>query len=757
MCGIAGFVHLDGRPLLRDAAAPLLAAMGDAIHHRGPDDTRTMVWENVGFVFKRLSIVDVSGGAQPFETDNGQVCAMVNGAIYNHREIRAGLASQARLRSQSDCEVIPHLYLERGLELFAPVNGMFAAALLDRAKRRVLLARDRMGVKPLFYCVADGGRVLVFASELKGLFAHPAVPRRFDWSAALAEKLLGEETMPQECPSGFHGIERVPAASVLDVDLVRGTLATRRYWQLPARETAAEARPASHYVDGYRALLEDSVNLRLMADVRYGLFLSGGLDSTAIAAIAARAGPLPTFSVVSRATMGSGDATAAVEAAAALGLPNHAVAFDEETIDVGPDDWRRILWHCEMPQLTAEQVYKFYLHAYARQRYPDLKVMLLGQGSDEFNGGYMAMLLGREGPWTPDDWHAVGKRLRAVQVDRAAALADFSRTYHDLFHDGVLAPEFACRAAGRPCIGATWDLYVGLFRRNLDYHLWHEDRTAAAHSIENRVPFLDYRLVEFLARAPEVHHAGLFSDKAVLRRAVRSLLPERFAARPKGYFFYGNGERHAFRMMHAILQRNGGELIEQALAASARTDGPLDAEGLRAFARKIGADPDCRDATRLLNLVNMGVLADMVDRQAAFAWTVDRLPVAETALSNSLQPITRKPDADPRELDDDSVLAVPAGHRVVVVGPEDAGTERPGVYVVIGVRMHMIESPTLAKLLVRADGRSTLRQIVAAGRLSGSQARKQARRAVEDGILEVREHLLLRPAPPAAARQRRER
>ena len=396
MCGIAGYINLDGRPLARETAAPLLTAMGDAIHHRGPDDTRIMLWENVGFVFKRLSIVDIAGGAQPFETADGSVCAMVNGAIYNHREIRPDLARSHTLRTQSDCEVIPYLYLERGLGLFDTVNGMFAVALLDRRKRRVLLGRDRTGVKPLLYCIADGGRVLVFASELKGLFAHPAVPRVFDWQAFTPEgraAIAGRA----DFQSGFAGIESVPPAALVDVDLRRGTVATHRYWSLPAHDEPSVYRTEQYYVDWYRALLEDSVRLRLMADVGYGLFLSGGVDSSIIAAIAARAGPFPTFSVLSRSTAGSGDAEAAHDVAAALGLPNHQVHFDEATIDISPDDWRRILWHCEMPHVTAEQLFKFYLHAFARERHPGLKVMLLGQGSDEFNGGYLSLVLGRGG------------------------------------------------------------------------------------------------------------------------------------------------------------------------------------------------------------------------------------------------------------------------------------------------------------------------------------------------------------------------
>jgi asparagine synthase (glutamine-hydrolysing) len=738
MCGIAGYIRLDGRPLARESALPILTAMGGAMHHRGPDDTRIMLWENVGFIFKRLSIVDLSGGAQPLETEDGTVCAMVNGAIYNHREIRARLAHRDALRTQSDCEVIPYLYLEHGRALFTPVNGMFAVALLDRRQRRVLLARDRVGVKPLFYSIVDGGRALVFASELKGLFAHPAVPRQFDWHQALVRRGAGQETQPEDCPSGFRGIERVPAASFLEVELTRGTVQIEKYWSLPDRVEPSENRPASFYVDGCRALLEDSVQLRLMADVGYGLFLSGGLDSSTIAAIAARAGRFPTFSVLSRSTVGNGDAVGAREVAANLGLPNHQVVFDEETIAVTPDDWRRLLWHCEMPWLTAEQLYKFYLHAFARERYPDLKVILLGQGSDEFNGGYIGLILGHEAAWKADDWHSVGQRLRAVQTERAVARADISQPYRDLFQGGALSPAFASRAAGRPETRVTWDLYVGMFRGNLDYHLWHEDRTAAAHSIENRLPFLDYRLVEFLARVPVEHHAELFADKTILRRAAADLLPQRVAARRKGYFFYGKQEHRAFRMMYAILSRKGGELIEQAIACSTRTGGPLDPDRFRAYAAEVGRDPACRDVERLLSLVNMGLLADMAERQFVNTPVARSLPVSD-ALAPEWAQMAASPAvpelADPT---DDMVLSFAPGARVVVVPHGSEGALKAGVHLLTGTRRDEIKSPAWAQFLIRVDGSKTLGQIVDGLRINRSTVRKHCRRALEDGILEMR-------------------
>ncbi len=611
MCGLAGYVNLDGRPLVAKRDGPVLAAMGAAIAHRGPDDTRSLLWQNVGFIFKRLSIVDVEGGVQPLHAGDGRVSAMVNGAIYNHRDIRRDLAQRHRLTTGSDCEVLPFLYLDRDVDLFAPVNGMFAMALLDRQKRRVLLARDRVGIKPLFYCIADHGRVLVFASELKGLFAHPAVPRVFDWNAALGPSaaLIGEAT---QCPSGFCGIERVPAASLVDIALDGGRVDVRRYWTLPEGGPETDGRTVSQCVDGYRALLADSVERQLMSDVGYGLFLSGGVDSSAVAALAARAGPFPTFSIRSASTIGSGDALAAEEVAASLALPNHQLWFDETADTFDADAWRRVVWACELHTLTAEQLFKFNLHAFAKTRYPGLKVMLLGQGSDEFNGGYLSHVLQHDGPWRADDWATLGAHLRGNAAAQAAADAGVHASFLDLYAGGALARARVWDDVPRTKT-TVWRRYVAHFRRNLDYHLWHEDRTAAWHGIESRVPFLDHRLIEYVAQVPHALHAQLFTDKAILRAAAAPLLARQHAARPKGYLFYGDAQASALRMMYNILRRNGGELVEQAIAGSARTGGPLAADGFRAYADAVGRDPQAADVPRLLWLVNMGVLADMAD------------------------------------------------------------------------------------------------------------------------------------------------
>ena len=740
MCGIAGFAHLDGRPLVRGRDDLILGAMGDAIRHRGPDDTQVMLWQNVGFVFKRLSIVDIEGGRQPIETADGRISAMVNGEIYNHREIRAELSERHTFHTQSDSEVIPYLYLERDVGMFEPANGMFAVALLDRERRRLLLGRDRVGVKPLFYYASDDRKLLVFASELKALFVHPAVPRAFDWQSAFRDWLV-PDTDPRELPSGFCGIRKLPAATILDVSLTDGGSRLATYWRLPAREPAALARPASFFVERYRELLESSVRLRLMSDVPYGVFLSGGIDSAVVTALAARAGPVPTFTVLSRSTIGSGDAEAGREVAISLGLPNHQVLFDEANIGLTPDDWRRILWACEMFPVGPEQLFKFHLHEFAKQRYPTLKVILLGQGSDEFNGGYISNSLGAQSAWAPDDWSKLGERLQAIATMRSARLAGLTDTDSDLMLSGVLDQSCLRGPAEPENAHVTWDLYAGHWRQNLDAHLWHEDRTAAAHGIESRVPFLDYRILELLAAIPAEHHAELFVDKAILRRAAADLLPANIAKRRKGNFFYGKQQHQAFNMMYSILAANHGELIEQAIAGSLRTGGPLSPDRFRAYFRNVGVYRSVRQISRLLQLVNMGVLADLAASHWTYRTGSSALPMREVAFDDwarspgGRRALRQSAWAEPP---DDMVVGFSPGTSLVEVKSAGIGVPAPGSTFLVredGLLTSAIESRTWSQFLAHVDGKRTIAGILAHLGLTKKQILEPLGAALDDGVL----------------------
>ena len=740
MCGIAGIVHLDGRPLTRGADKSILVAMGDAMHHRGPDDTQVMLWQNVGFVFKRLSIVDIEGGRQPIETPDGRISAMVNGEIYNHREIRAALSERHAFRTQSDSEVIPYLYVERDVGMFEPANGMFAVALLDREKRRLLLGRDRVGVKPLFYYVSDDRKLLLFASELKALFPHPAVPRTFDWQSAFLD-WLALNTGPRELTSGFCGIRKLPAATILDVSLTDGGSRLVTYWQLPAREQLAPVAPASSYVERYRNLLEDSVRLRLMSDVPYGVFLSGGIDSAIVTALAARAGALPTFTVLSRSTVGSGDAEAAREVADSLHLPNHQVLFDETDIGITPDGWRRVLWSCEMLLAGPEQLFKFHLHEFAKQRYAALKVSLLGQGSDEFNGGYISSVLGAQPKWVSEDWSKLGETLRTMSTVRAARMAGFGDSDSDLMLSGALDRSFVRDVVKPDDAPHTWDLYVGHFRKNLDAHLWHEDRTAAAHGVESRVPFLDYRILELLASIPVQHHAELFIDKNILRRAAADLLPSSITQRPKGYFYFGKQEHYAFNMMYSILAADHGELIEQAIEGSLRTGGALSPDGFRKYFRDVGSSRSVRRIAKLLRLVNMGVLAELASNQWRYRPGSSMPPMREVrfddwARSPAGQRTLRQSAGT--EPPDDMVVAFSFGTSLVEVKAAGVGVPAPGSTFLVredGLLTSAIESRTWSKFLANIDGKRTIAGILARVGLTKQQIVEPLGAALDDGVL----------------------
>lgn len=609
MCGIAGLVHLDGRPASGPADCLILERMGNAMRHRGPDDAGITIWNNSGLVFRRLSIVDVDGGAQPFHTPDGRISSITNGEIYNHRELRAHLAKRHAFRTQSDCEVLPFLYLDHGIEMFEPVNGMFATALLDRHMNRLLLARDRLGEKPLFYCVLPESRTMVFASELKALFAHPDVPRRFDWRTMLT-RVQNIDLTVGERPSGFLGIDRLPAGAIMDLSLQDGNYRIQSYWRLPERDDSNDRITAGECIEQYRALLDNSMRLRETAEVGCGLFLSGGIDSSALAALASRRQALPTFSIRNASTLE--DAEAAARVARHLGMPNHQISFDRSAASLKPDHWRRILWSCEYADINAEQLFKYYLHAYARQRYPELKVILLGQGSDEFNGGYLGMLLNGVPPFVKQDWARMGETIRRDDATHVAFTSGLVGRAGHLLDHGVVRRDFISSILGGRESGLTiWDSYVNLYRGNLDTHLWHEDRTAAAHSIENRVPFLDHRLVELQARVPERLHAALFTDKRILRDAMKGLLPVAIIERRKGPLFYGKEQHHTFRMMLGVLMGRHGELLDQAVEGSRLTDGPIDGVRLHAMAKRVACGPEMDHFEQLLAIVNMGVLAHM--------------------------------------------------------------------------------------------------------------------------------------------------
>jgi asparagine synthase (glutamine-hydrolysing) len=602
MCGLAGLARVGGRHL-EPADVAALHRMTDLLAHRGPDEQRHLHEGAVGLSFTRLSLVDPEGGGQPLTSEDGQVVLIANGEIYNHRELTAGLPAGTRMRTGSDCEVLVHLYQRRGLEFLADVRGMFGLILWDAARRRLVLARDRFGVKPLYF--AQNAERTVAASEIKALFELADTPRRLDWTAALADQILTAEPYLTDQPptTWFAGVESVPPAGLVVVDVDTGRTTRSRYWE-------PRVPPETHPVDldrvhdDYFALLESAVSETLMADVEIGLFLSGGIDSAAVAALAGRHGEVHCFTAVTASTLLNGDVEFAHRTARHLGLPHHPVLFPADRVPtVG--EWRSLLWLLETPLCGPEQWFKYELHRYARTTRPGIKAMLLGAAADEYSGGY-STLLSPDGTWAGFE-RAVAGMSRAAALRRRPELASWwADGEPPLLNPGLLGGEEDPRD--------DYQRFVAWKMRDIDqYNCWQEDRTAAGNGIEARVPFLDHRLVDMLAAIPPEQRAALVWDKELLRAAVqrRNLLPEAVVRRPKEPFYDGRAARHTHRIFLAMLGQESGELVDQALSAPGAKD-HLDPDGVTAALRRLREGRGRGHVEVLLRVLNLGLLDGML-------------------------------------------------------------------------------------------------------------------------------------------------
>jgi asparagine synthase (glutamine-hydrolysing) len=551
MCGIAGIVARDPGSRVDRCR---LARMRDALTHRGPDGSGLLVDGPVGLAHTRLAIVDVARGEQPMSNETEDVWVVFNGEIYNHADLRPGLQAKGHCyRTRCDTETIVHLYEERGDAAVEQLRGMFAFAVWDRPRQRLLLARDRLGIKPLYYRIRDGE--LLFASEIKALLAADGERAEFN-EAVLPEFLStrfvsGEETF-------FRGVRKLLPGHVLLWTPGKESR-PRRYWQLP--DPAPRSMPAATSPD-LRERLETAVASHLMSDVPLGVFLSGGIDSSALAALATRAtgAPVQTFAV------GFAEAEAN-ELPYARMVANH-IGAEHREVTVTPDTFLDALphavWHEDEPMAFTSSVPLFALARLARQH---VKVVLTGEGADELFLGYNRYRVTR---WNSrlgqPYWAAVpGRARRAIRKAVSTLPAPLARVarrsfvglepglrgvYHENFAVFPLSAQerllrrrdllddrdpYATQAAYFD--EAAGGLLDRIGRAELQSYL-HEllmkqDQMSMAASIESRVPFLDDRLVEHVVAMPERVKLPGWETKGLLRAAVRDLLPAPILTRRK--------------------------------------------------------------------------------------------------------------------------------------------------------------------------------------------------------------------------------
>lgn len=728
MCGLAGMALIGG-DRLPGYAQELLERMSGAVAHRGPDGANVLLDGPVALAFRRLALVGAAAGDQPLYSADRSVVLIANGEVYNHAELadRHGM----KLRTTSDCEVLAHLYAVEETRFLDGVNGMFALIIWDRKRNHLVFARDRFGIKPLYY--ARVGDMVLFASEIKALMEHPQCPRALDWDAALADQMLTSAPHMSHDPvnTWFRGIEIVPAGAVVTVDLATGRTTQRAYWELPDFAGDCDASD-EEFIRAYREILEGSVIDCASADTELGLFLSGGIDSSAVAALATANGrSLHTFSVLSGSTFANGDAEYAHRAARALGVRNHQVLFDLGRAPE-PDEWKRLLWLLETPLCGPEQYFKYELHRYAKQARPELRGMLLGQASDEFNGGYSTVIALYEG-WPGFD-AGVLQLARATVGRNRRDLAGWLS--HD---DGMLLTDQVLDETGRRLLQDPYSAYVRWKYRDIQqYNCWHEDRTAAGNGVEARVPFLDHRLIELLATIPAKRRPGLLWDKRILRDAVRDMLPAEVADRPKGPFFYGPGERYTYRAFVEMLAKDDCRLLDEALAAPGGREF-LRPEAVRAMFRRLAGEAEPADITHLLRLVNLGLLDAMV--RSLPRHPVDAPPhevvgaasVTDWARDARLLAGRLREVAEP---DRDDVVAFAEG--VVLVQPV---SDPQTLYISVdGEFQYVVEAaddPGWAAFLRNVDGRRTLDEVLSAGAIGYEVVAPTFREALEARVLRV--------------------
>jgi asparagine synthase (glutamine-hydrolysing) len=562
MCGIAGRLVLSGPARVTEAS---IRAMIDALRHRGPEGSGLHVEAGLGLGHARLSIIDVDGGAQPIANEDGSIWAVCNGEVFNYVELRQDLVRRGhRFTTASDSEVLVHLYEERGAQCVEPLIGDFAFAIWDGRARRLLLARDRLGVRPLFISSAVPGELL-FASEIKALLTEPRLPRTLD---LLALDQVFTYWSPLPGRTMFEGIAELPPGHVLIAEQGRTTL--KRYWSLSFAPDASGLRSDANYREELQALLLDATRLRLRADVPVGAYLSGGLDSSTITALARRSSneAIETFSVAF-ADAAYDEREYQTLMATALGTRHHVLEVtDGDIADAFPD----VVWHAESALLRTAPAPLFLLSRFVQES--GLKAVLTGEGADEFLGGYdifREAKIRRFWARRPDSrlrprlfervngfvehlqatpgayrrvfygqglaevenpayshlvrWRATArlKRFFSADVRDAVASADHTHALHAVLsgienvQDGLARAQQVEAAIFLPqCLLASQG-----------------DRVAMAHAVEGRFPFLDHRVVEFCNRLPSRLKLNGLTEKFLLKQVAADLVPQAIRRRPK--------------------------------------------------------------------------------------------------------------------------------------------------------------------------------------------------------------------------------
>ena len=582
MCGIFGYYHRDGRSLEAD----VLAVMGDAIRHRGPDDRGVYATKGMAIGNQRLSIIDLQGGHQPFVSDDGEIIVVQNGEIFNHIELAQDLARVGHpCRTHSDTEVLLRLYESEGIGFLHKLNGMFAFAIIDKREQVMYIVRDRIGVKPLY--VHDDGRQLTFASEIKSIL-KAGIPK-----PAMDKEALHHYLSFNYVPAPYtmyEGIKHLMPGHAMKV--TQDGSKTWRWWNL-ADVQPVHGRSEADWIDEFNAIIDDAVRLRLRCDVPFGAFLSGGVDSSTVVGLMARhmTEPVKTFCIGFHDPRydESGFAQAAANR---FGTEHTMKRVEPDMLDL----WPMATYHCDQPHGDVSFLPTYHVSQLAAR---DVKVVLTGDGADELFAGYDKYKDFFAQPYIADLDDAAFQRryfdsisLFNKEGKRKLYAAEMQAGVGQLDSYEVAKPWFdAVPHQDRINQALFLDMQLLLSGNNLIK----PDRMGMAVSLEARTPFLDYRMMEFAFRMPGELKLKRGETKYLYKKAVSSLIGVELAYRKKQMFTVPVGDW--FRLEKS-------KYCEQRLSKLNNSNKLCESENLKSLLKEhiVGVNNNTREIRALVAL-----------------------------------------------------------------------------------------------------------------------------------------------------------
>lgn len=518
MCGICGIYNFNKD---RQVSEDILNSMNDSLIHRGPDDSGIYTDRFIGFGHRRLSIIDIKSGQQPMNNEDNSVWVTYNGEIYNYRELKKDLTNKGHVfKTNCDTEVIVYAYEQYGTDCVLHFNGMFAFAIWDSKNETLFLARDRLGIKPLYYTISNGN--FIFASEIKGLLKHPSIKAEVEINSIpeylFCTSLLKSNTM-------FKDIYSLPAGHT--AVFKNGTNKVTEYWDIKLKNIQDDEFSFEQYKEKISTLLDDSVRMRLMSDVPFGSLLSGGLDSSLISALATKhvSQKLKTFSMEYSKNIELGQADSDTKYA---NLMADAFHTDHREFIFEPEEYygfhEKVTWHMEKPvELTTPSLYLLHKNL---KKY--VTVVLSGEGADELFGGYFFFLQEaqnnrlKEFPWAP-----YFDEVSMLLNDDIARETNFKENVKSTLHDLIN------RFETDDFLNKVLYLFIKIYLLEM---LERQDKTSMAWGVETRVPFLDHRLVEYIVNIPSKYKIKDSSEKYILKESFRDFIPADIINRKKKPF-----------------------------------------------------------------------------------------------------------------------------------------------------------------------------------------------------------------------------